>query len=439
VYATLTSSADSRGSCHPLPLYGRNKRLYAIVLHQQHYQLCLGATRKEASQALGRWEDGSMHWKSDGGFVSHEEAWPLLVNIVIGDAACGVADLEAFRDIHRRASLCIVGPQHQRFAVRKESCSCSAMDHPLSSKDINIVDGSVKGGSSEGHPGYVCPLFKSDPIRHRARMGFKLARVSDVKQHLMRKHPEEAKRMTRTRSKKKTSKERWDALWDELFPDQTRLAMPYAGTQFVELVGAWVTEYIEQRREEVLSADGQTALMGYLAYIKVRSSGMGPGDVSGQGVTGISEHQTQGTRGPEHTHQHVPLSTNSFDPIMGSFEPADPRLVLAGHCVAPTFGDAPTFGAAIEPQDLSNLGAMGQYWAFPANSDAYPSAAPAHQPPPNPWMNFGLADENAGSLVPLFQPISALGGDWTANFHHDGRNASWDLSEASENAPKMLK
>ena len=276
----------------------------------------------------------------------------------------------------------------------------------------------------------MCPLFKSNPIRHRACMGFKLGRVADVRQHLTRKHPEEAKKMKSKKGKKRTHRERWNALWDDLFPGQTRPAMPYTGTEVVELCSALMSEYIEQQREEVLSADGETALKGYLAYVKVRSLDMRPGNVSGQGVTDVSEHQTQGTRVQDGTHRHLPLSTNSFDPIMGSFQQPGPRLSPAGYC------NTPTLGTTMETQVLPNLESIGPYWTLPANSDAYLSA-PTHQLPTIPWVDIGLADGYVDSPVASFDPTSAMHRDWRMTY--GGRDASWDFSRTSENGQTLPK
>jgi hypothetical protein len=214
--------------------------------------------------------------------------------------------------------------------------------------------------------------------------------------------------MKTKKGKKKTNKERWNALWDDLFPGQTRPTMPYTGTEVVELSRALMMEYIEQQREEVLSADGETALMGYLAYVKVRSLDMRPGNVSGQGVSDVTEQQTQGTMVQDGTHQHPPLPTNPFGLIMGSFEQPGPRLLLAGSC------DIPTLGSMIEPQVISNFEANGQYWTPLANSDAYTSA-PTHQLPPNQWVAMGLANGYVDSPVASFNPTSPMHQDWTGH------------------------
>lgn len=228
------------------------------------------------------------------------------------------------------------------------------MDRPMCGNDIDDRDksASASAGSQAPHQGWACPLFKSDPIHHYACMAFKLGRVSDVRQHLVRKHPEEAKRMKTKKGKKKTNEGRWYALWDDLFPNQTRPPNPYTGIEVVELLSAFVTEYSEQRREEVASADGQTALMGCLAYVKTRALDGKPGDLSDQGVTDVSEHHTRGTGVQDGTHQ---LPTIPLAPTMTSLEQPAPYPFFAGYC------DAPAFGTTIEPPALLLIGKVVMY------------------------------------------------------------------------------
>lgn len=303
------------------------------------------------------------------------------------------------------------------------------MNHPpCNNIDVN-GDASGRAGSPGSHQGFACPFVKSDPIFHHPCTRFMLRRVSDVKQHLRREHPEEARKVARGRGKKNTDEERWYALWEDLFPGRARPATPYAGT-VVELFGALVTEYIEQQREEV-SADGQTALMGCLAYIRARSLGMRPGNVSSQGATDVSNHQTRDIGIQDHTHQNLLLSTTSLDPIVGSFQPPHPPLVPTGHSIVPTFG------AAIEPKGLSNPEANGQYEALLVDSNAHHSAF-GHELLLNHGAGIGLANGYAGYQVVLWDPAGITDGDLTGNFQHACHDALWNFSQPSENGPSMM-
>ncbi len=294
----------------------------------------------------------------------------------------------------------------------------------------NIADeGDGSSGDGRRH-GFVCPFVRSDPIRHHACACFKLARVSDVGLHIRRKHPEEAKRMEeakkmrmdeakkrRDTGKKKTDKERWYALWDDLFQGQPRPANPYAGTEVVELFRALVMGYIGEQGEKAVSADGRMALMGCLAYVKARSSDMQPAKVSAQGVSNIADRRTHGTNVQGGTHQQPPLLSNPSGPVMGFFQQSDPQLALPGAC------DTSTFGSTMEPQVLSS---------FQVNTQPLIAAAnwiTTHQTLPNTWMDI---NGYVGPLVAPRHPTSAMNQSCMSGFQYGAPDGSWEFPWAGD-------
>lgn len=259
-------------------------------------------------------------------------------------------------------------------------------------------EGSAGAGSPDGLEKWACPHFKYDPRRYFDCSRFKGRGAADVRQHLGRKHRQEAKKMrTEKGKKKKTNIELWNDIWDDLFPGQARPPTPYAGTGVGDVVGAWMVEYTERRGYE-LSADGRKALTGFLAYVHAMSRDKGARNVSDQHV---GEQQVQGT------HQHLLLSMNPFGwfgQTMDPFELPDPRLVPAG-----VWGTPPTMSTTMEPHVMPQFEADGRSGALSENSDTYPSA-PAHQPPASQWVDMGFASQAV--------PVDLTGGmhrGWTGN------------------------
>ncbi len=235
--------------------------------------------------------------------------------------------------------------------------------------------------------------------------------MSDVRQHLKRKHPEEAKRVESDRGrKKKPMVELWNDIWGDLFPNQALPATPYVGTGDGDLVGAWITEYIARGGDEVPDV-GLRVLMGLLAYVNASSRDNGPGSMSGE--VHVSEQASQGIQA--HTRQHHPLPMSSYGPIMDSFELLDQRFVPTG------VSGVPILGAATEPQVSSNVGAIGQHWALLNNSDAFPSTAPIHQfgtapqLPPDGWMDMGFANGYVNAQTAQVDPTGVVYGAWMGN------------------------
>ncbi len=221
------------------------------------------------------------------------------------------------------------------------------------------------------------------------------------------------------KGRKKTDRQRWYALWDELFPGKARPTEPYKGTE-VDLIGALATEYMKRPNGGVLSAEAQTAVMGYVDYARDRLPGTQRGDVPGQGVSDSGKHQTQEVEVQDQTHQHLPLSTNSSGPAMGSLEQPDARHVAAGLCFVPTLD------ATIAPQVLSNFEPIGQHLAPAANW------AVAHAVPPNPWMNIGFGNGHVDLMGVPFPPTGAVLQDWMGGCQHVGQDGTWDFADFGE-------
>ncbi len=300
--------------------------------------------------------------------------------------------------------------------------SCPKMDRA----PCDRMAGDADAGFGDGHQhGFVCPFVRSEPIRHNACTGFKLTRVTDVGLHLRRKHPQEAERMKEAKEmrmeaakrmgkgtgEKKTDKERWYALWDDLFPGQPRPASPYAGTEIVELVCAVVMGYLEKPGAETLSADVRMGFMRFLEHVKTGSSDQQLGKVSGQDVSNITGHR-QGINVQASTHQQLQLSAYPSGPAMCFLQQPDPQLVHSG------VGDTSMFGAVIESQVPMSSEVNGQHVAPAANRPL------AHQLLPDPWMNFGLANGHVGPLAAPLQ-TSAVDQGWTGSFQDGGLDESW--------------
>ncbi len=279
------------------------------------------------------------------------------------------------------------------------------MNQPPWANEMDGGDGSVEEGSPEHQQKWACHVFKSEPHRHSACMHFKGGRVADVRQHLKRKHPEEAKKMRKEKGgKKRTNTELWYDIWGDLFPIQDWPATPYVGTGDGDLMGGWIKDFIEQWGDEVPDV-GRSVLMQFLEHVHARSQDNEPGNMFGRG--NVSEQLGQGVQG--HIHQLSQPPAGSFDLAMESLE-----------LVPTNVGNAPSPGDPMALQVLSNFEAIGQHWVFAGNPDAYP-AAPLHQfeaasqLPPNEWLDMGLANPYLTSLAAPADSTSVMNRAWTGN------------------------
>lgn len=268
------------------------------------------------------------------------------------------------------------------------------------------------GGGGDGDwpqgPHWACPFYLSNPIRHATCMAYKLRRVPDVRQHIERKHAEEAGEgeVEKMKSKSKndratTNVERWYALWTLFFPGQARPATPYyTGTEFADLSVAFASRFLEEWEKNGMSGDAKTALTGYVAFVKSMSLEMKSGRMSIQAIAHVSEHQPQSagihsnTEGGN-TYKRFPLLPNPLSPmIMGQPQQVEPQGVFPGYYDThmpnvPTQAQAPSMPVA-----------NSQYWPRSAGPAAY-SALPAHQLPPVQSMYDvaanGIVDYTIGS------------------------------------------
>ncbi|CAG9956599.1 unnamed protein product [Clonostachys rosea f. rosea IK726] len=175
---------------------------------------------------------------------------------------------------------------------------------------------------------FACPFYRKDPFQHMDCVNYTLTRLSDVKQHLQRRHqdhlvirctvcneafnsfaehdkhvnssascpnspalecarfgPEQSPQpRLKTRSSRRVApSEMYFDLWDTLFDKQTRPLNPYLGPVFLETIAAlrdfWETEKstivpnIISEQPPLLAVDGQslsTTLMNIFDRLQIR-------------------------------------------------------------------------------------------------------------------------------------------------------------------------
>jgi hypothetical protein len=219
-------------------------------------------------------------------------------------------------------------------------------------------------------------------------MAYKLGRVPDVRQHIERKHGEDAgegdiEKMKRKNDRGTTNVERWYALWTLFFPGQVRPATPYyTGTEFADLSGAFVSRFMVEWEKRGMPGDVKTALTGYMAFVKTTSQEMKSGRMSIQAVADVSEHQPQGTEIQDsntqssNTYQRLPPLFNPLGRmIMSQPQQADPQEFFPGYYGTQT----PNVPAQVQIPSMSVTG--GQHWPRLTDPTAYPSFS-THQLPP---------------------------------------------------------
>jgi hypothetical protein len=243
-------------------------------------------------------------------------------------------------------------------------------------------DGNSDDGDGSQGRHWACPFYLSNPIRHAACLAYKLGRVPDIRQHIERKHAEEAgeqgiEEMKRKSGRGRTNVDRWYALWALFFPGHVRPATPYyTGTHFADLAVVLMSGFMG-RQKDGLSADEKAALMRYIDFVKTVTQEMKSGRISIQDVTDLSEHQTQGTEIQDNnTYQGLPLLPNQLGPtIMGPPQQPDPREFFPGYHSTQTSNVPP------QPQAQSMHVVDSQDWPHFAGPAAY-SAVYEHQLPP---------------------------------------------------------
>lgn len=248
---------------------------------------------------------------------------------------------------------------------------------------------STDGGDGDWPHGrhWACPFYLSNPIRHAACMAYKLGRVPDVRQHIERKHAEEAgegeiEKMKSKNDRGTTNVARWYSLWTLFFPGRPWPATPYyTGTEFADQSGTFVSCFMEKWKKNGRSGDVKTAFTEYVDFVNHRCLEMKSGRMSMPVVahvseqpqsTGIHDSNTQGSN----TYQSFPLPPNPPGPmIMGQPQQVEPQGVFPGYYDThmpnvPTQAQAPSMHVA-----------NSQYWPRPADPAAY-STLSAHQLPP---------------------------------------------------------
>jgi hypothetical protein len=234
---------------------------------------------------------------------------------------------------------------------------------------------------------WACPFYVSNPIRHAACMAYKLGRVPDVRQHIERKHADEAgkgeiEKMKNKKDRGTTNVERWYDLWTLFFPGEARPAMPYyTGTEFADLSVAFVSLFIGEWEKNGMPGDVKAALAAYVAFVKSTSLEMKSGRMSIQAIADVNEHRPQGAEIQDNniqgsnTYQSFPLLPNPLGPmIMGQPQQADPQAFFPGYY------DTQTPNAPTQAQDLSMHVSNSQHWYRTADPTAY-SAVSAQLPP----------------------------------------------------------
>ncbi|KAH6640293.1 hypothetical protein F5144DRAFT_598996 [Chaetomium tenue] len=250
-------------------------------------------------------------------------------------------------------------------------------------------DGDGDGDWPQGRH-WACPFYLSNPIRHEACVAYKLGRVPDVRQHIERKHAEEAgeKAMEKMKGKNdrgKTNVERWYALWTLLFPGLVQPVSPYStGTGIADVAVDFVSRFMEGWEMDGRSEDGKTALTECVAFVKYTSREMKSGRMPFQprAVANVSERQPQDTviqnsnTQDNATHQGLPLLPNQPDPMITSQpQQSGPRGFFPGYYdpqapIVPTQVQAPSLPIA-----------NNQYWPRLTGPAAYPAVSTHHLPP----------------------------------------------------------
>ncbi len=292
--------------------------------------------------------------------------------------------------------------------------------------EINNAEGRACAASRARYWGWLCPLFTDDPIGHLECASHKLGRVSDVRQHLKRRHQREWEMLETKTEKQNTEQERWNALWDDIFPGKACPATPYAGTELAVLLSAAVKRY-EQSRAEDLSVEGRVELRGLLAHVQAWALDKRLGNVSGQRVSDVNDHQSPGIPIQEVAHQH--LSPPTYPAPVGLYD--QPYQPLPGSPFV--FGqifDVPMLDATPGPQGSFDFEANG------------PHSASSYQLSPHPWMvHTGSVIEYVECQTAPFDATDASGRDGMGVSHDGGGGGVglWGFSQASEDGYRSPK
>ncbi|KAI1096770.1 hypothetical protein F5B19DRAFT_434432 [Rostrohypoxylon terebratum] len=148
----------------------------------------------------------------------------------------------------------------------------------------------ISGQIASSKKSWACPWYKKDPLKYHGCSKYKLQRIKDVKQHTWRKHmkpdyycpvcymvfstsdkrdghvqkkdcasqpkpefdgitQELRKDLNQMANRGKNDKEQWYAMWETIFPRETRPQSPYIGNVLETLVPLLRTIWNERRRE----------------------------------------------------------------------------------------------------------------------------------------------------------------------------------------------
>lgn len=274
-------------------------------------------------------------------------------------------------------------------------------------RQARSCDGAGDGDWPQGRY-WACPFYSSNPIRHATCLAYKLGRVADVRQHIERKHAEEAgegeiEKMKSKNDRGTTNVERWYALWILFFPGQARPATPYyTGTEFVDLSVAFASRFMEEWEKNGTAGDAKRVVAGYLAFVKTTYFEIKSGRMSIQAVADVSEHHPPGSKIQDsisqstNTYQHLPLLAD----LPCSILVGQPRQTDRYHNT-----QAPNVPTQTQTPWMPVTNS--QYWRRPADAEVFPTVSTQQVPsvqslyvaPANGLVDFAIDGSNRSGAM----------------------------------------